>query len=173
MGPGLTASVRSTSMVVSRGQALRPKFSTRCYKCLQLSISDPFLPFWAPDWLCHVLIHSWSPIFANEAMTHFPNSILYSYSTSKEQRHNHLWAPSSEGFLLPHLKPHNYSVNKISFKTAAAFANWGQKAPASPREGGLMPQPTAFLCPAPCPKANTCPPKQSLASQGAPMRLKK
>lgn len=63
MGPGLTASVRSTSMVVSRGQALRPKFSTRCYRCLQLSISDPFLPFWAPDWLCHVLIHSWSPIF--------------------------------------------------------------------------------------------------------------
>lgn len=45
MGPaGLTASVRSASMAVSRGQALRPKSSTRCYSASSCPSVIPSFP---------------------------------------------------------------------------------------------------------------------------------
>lgn len=172
MGPGgLTASVRSTSMAVSRGQALRPKSSTRCYRCLQLPISDPFLPFQAPDCLSRVWIHSFLPVnlwFIFQTVFYIPRAPQRNSLTT-------ICELFPEGFLLPHLKPHNYSVNKISYKTAAVFGNWGQKAPASPREGAWCLNQLLFFIQhqrSSCPKA-TCPPEQSLPSQGAPMRMKK
>lgn len=131
------------AQAVSRGQTLKPMSSSRCYRCLQLPISDPsFLPFQAPDWLSHVWICPWRPIFAVSLWFVFQTVF---YTPRAPQRHSLITICElfPEGFLLPHLKPHNYSAIKQQ-----QYLQTEDKAPASPREGGLMPQPTA-LSPAP------------------------
>lgn len=134
---GLTASVRSTSMAVSRGQALRPKSSTRCYSA---SSCPSVIPSFPSRLLTGSLMFEYTPQVSSSPVSLWLVFQTVFYIPRAPQR-NSLTAICE---LLP-VKVSSYPtwnptiiklINKISFKTAAAFANWGQKAPASPREGG-------------------------------------
>lgn len=138
---GLSASVRSTSSVQRTN--IKAYVQQQVLQVPSAAHQWSFLPFQAPDWLSHVWICPWRPIFAVSLWFVFQTVF---YTPRAPQRHSLITICElfPEGFLLPHLKPHNYSAIKQQ-----QYLQTEDKAPASPREGGLMPQPTALLSPAP------------------------
>lgn len=170
---GLTASVRSASMAVSRGQALRPKSSTRCYSA---SSCPSVIPSFPSRLLTGSLMFEYTPQVSSSPVSLWLVFQTVFYIPRAPQR-NSLTAICK---LLP-VKVSSYptwnptitQLTKLALKQQQHLQTEDRKLLPPPEREGLMPRPTALLCPAPCPKANTCPLRQSLASQGAPMRLKK
>lgn len=101
--------------------------------CLQLPISNPLLFPQAPSSLSHT---GTGPFFAGRSVIHFPDCILCSQSTSREQPHNHLPAHSSEGSFPLHPKLRTTELTKLAMKESLHLQakNW-QKAPASSGKG--------------------------------------
>lgn len=145
MGPsGLSASVRSASSVQRTSikayvqqQVLQVPSAAHQWSFLSRFLTGSLMFEYAPE----------GPFFAVSLWFIFQTVFC---TPRAPQRHSLITICElfPEGFLLPHLKPHNYSAVTLAIKQQQ-YLQTEDKAPASPREGGLMPQPTALLSPAP------------------------
>lgn len=105
--------------------------------CLQLPISNPLLSPQALGSLSHT---GTGPFFAGRSVINFPDCILCSQSTSREQPHNHLQAHSNEGFfpLCPKLRTTELTKLAVKEPQHLQAKDW-QKAPASSGKGPWHP----------------------------------